>query len=221
MRALKRAAAPGRVAATWYSGAQFDITVGLTDGQPHQVAFYCVDFDGRGRSQRMDVFDAATNALLDTRTISSFSGGTYVTWTITGSVRVRVTRLGGANAVVSGVFINAGAPGQSTTRSDTVDHYSSRRPRRDRSGRRQRHVSNRRRAASAPAESNRLALPMGWRGGSTDSDRCLRTGRRDPDWRRGNAQRRRRCVRHVSVRHVHFVFGACWRAAARVSASGR
>ena len=29
----------------------------------------------------------------------------YVTWTITGSVRVRVTRLGGPNAVVSGVFI--------------------------------------------------------------------------------------------------------------------
>ena len=75
VRALRRAAAPGRVAATWYSGAQFDITVGLADGQPHLVAFYCVDFDGAGRSQRLEVFDAATNALLDTRTISSFSGG--------------------------------------------------------------------------------------------------------------------------------------------------
>ena len=32
----------------------------------------------------MDVFDAATNALLDTRTISNFSGGVYVTWTVTG-----------------------------------------------------------------------------------------------------------------------------------------
>ena len=110
VRALKRAVAPGRVAATWYSGTQFDITVGLTDGEPHLVAFYCLDWDDRGRSQRLDVFDAATNALLDTRTISSFSGGTYVTWTITGSVRVRVTRLAGPNAVVSGVFINAGVP---------------------------------------------------------------------------------------------------------------
>jgi len=110
VRALKRAAAPGRVAATWFSGAQFDISVGLTDGQPHLVAFYCFDFESAGRSQRMDVFDAATNTLLDTRTISSFSGGTYVKWTITGSVRVRVTRVGGTNAVVSGVFINAGVP---------------------------------------------------------------------------------------------------------------
>ncbi len=109
-RALTRAAAPGRVAATWHSGAPFDITVGLTDGQPHLVAFYCVDYDSLGRSQRLDVFDAATNALLDTRTISSFSGGTYVAWTITGSVRVRVTRVGGMNAVVSGVFIDDGVP---------------------------------------------------------------------------------------------------------------
>ena len=75
MRALKRAVAPGRLAATWFSGTQFDITVGLTDGEPHLVAFYGVDWDVRGRSQRLEVFDAATNALLDTRTISSFSGG--------------------------------------------------------------------------------------------------------------------------------------------------
>jgi hypothetical protein len=129
VRALKRAAAPGRVAATWYSGAQFDVTVGLTDGQPHLVAFYCLDFEGAGRSQRMDVFDAATNTLLDTRTIGGFSSGAYVNWTITGNVRVRVTRVGNANAVVSGVFINAGvavnqppavSPSTITLRADLV-----------------------------------------------------------------------------------------------------
>ena len=79
MRALRRAAAPGRVAATWHRGAQFDLTVDLTDGQPHLVALYCLDFEGVGRSQRLDVFDAATNTLLDSRTLSNFSGGTYVT----------------------------------------------------------------------------------------------------------------------------------------------
>jgi hypothetical protein len=40
-----------------------------------------------------------------------FSGGTYVTWTITGSVRVRVTRVGGMNAVVSGVFLGPSLSG--------------------------------------------------------------------------------------------------------------
>ena len=62
-----------------------------------------------GRSQQFDVFDAATNALLDTRTLSNYTDGTYIKWTVTGSVRVRVTRLGAKNAVISGVFIGAGA----------------------------------------------------------------------------------------------------------------
>jgi len=111
-RALRRAVAPGRVAATWYAGTSFDVTVALSDGQPHQVAFYCLDYDSVARSQRLDVFDAATNALLDTRTINAFNGGQYVTWTVTGSVRVRVTRLTGNNAIVSGVFIGGpAAPG--------------------------------------------------------------------------------------------------------------
>jgi subtilisin family serine protease len=111
-RALRRAVAPGRVAATWYAGASFDITIGLSDGQPHQVALYCLDFDSVSRSERLDVFDATTSALLDTRTLNSFNGGQYVTWTVTGSVRVRVTRLAGVNAVISGVFIGgATAPG--------------------------------------------------------------------------------------------------------------
>jgi hypothetical protein len=38
VRALQRGVAPGRVAATWFSGAQFDITVNLTDGLAHLVA---------------------------------------------------------------------------------------------------------------------------------------------------------------------------------------
>ncbi|HVQ41981.1 MAG TPA: Ig-like domain-containing protein, partial [Vicinamibacterales bacterium] len=116
VRALRRAVAPGRVAATWYGDTQFDITVALTDSQPHPVAFYCLDYEGAGRSQRFDVFDAATNALLDTRTVSNLGGGLYVTWTVTGSVRVRVTRLGPKNAVVSGVFIgNVAAGNQAPT----------------------------------------------------------------------------------------------------------
>src|SRR4029434_1464959 len=72
-RALRRAGT-GRIAATWFSSTAFDITVGLFDGQPHQLALYCLDYDqGGARSQRLDVFDAATNALLDSRTIGNFA----------------------------------------------------------------------------------------------------------------------------------------------------
>jgi hypothetical protein len=65
-RALRRAVPPGRLAATWYSGTQFDLNIGLADGQPHTIALYCLDYDSVARSQRLEVFDASTNALLDT-----------------------------------------------------------------------------------------------------------------------------------------------------------
>ena len=109
-RTLRRAGA-GRVAATWYHDTQFDITIGLTDGQPHQVALYCLDYDSGGRSQRLDVFDAQTATLLDSRTLSNFSGGTWLVWTVTGTVRVHVTRLAGTNAVISGVFLDGSSSG--------------------------------------------------------------------------------------------------------------
>ena len=66
VRALQRAGG-GRVAATWYAGTSFDVDVHLTDPAVHQVAFYVLDWDGAGRQQRIDVLDAGTNVVLDTR----------------------------------------------------------------------------------------------------------------------------------------------------------
>ena len=108
-RALRRSSGADRVAATWYGDA-FDVNVNVTGGQPHQVAIYMVDWDNNGRSQRVDVLDAVSGAPLDTRTVSSFQGGQYLVWTIQGNVRLRVTRLAGANAVVSGIFFGGSAP---------------------------------------------------------------------------------------------------------------
>ena len=102
LRALQRSGG-GRLAATWY-GQAFSITVNLTDGLPHNVALYCLDWDTTTRIQRFDVRDAQTNALLDTRTISNFNGGQYLVWTLTGRVRIEVTHLAGHNAVVNGLF---------------------------------------------------------------------------------------------------------------------
>ena len=103
VRALQRSGG-GRVAATWY-GETFDVNVNLSGGQPHEVAIYFVDYDFNSRSQRIDVLDAATLAVLDTRTINNFTGGVYLVWNVTGNVKFRITRLAGANAVLSGVFL--------------------------------------------------------------------------------------------------------------------
>jgi len=103
-RALERDLKKGRIAAAWL-GSSFTIDVNLIDQATHQVALYCVDWDSRNRSQRIDVLDAVSGAILDTQTVTSFAKlPQYLVWSVTGHVKLRVTLLGGPNSVVSGIF---------------------------------------------------------------------------------------------------------------------
>ena len=79
----------------------------LTDGQAHQVTLYNLDYDSTVRSQRIDILDGETEAVLDSRTVSGFHDGRYLVWEIRGHVKIKVTRTGGANAVVSGLFFDS------------------------------------------------------------------------------------------------------------------
>lgn len=105
-RALLWPVGSGRIAACWYSATSFDMNVGFTDGQTHRVAVYVLDWDSGGRSQKVDVLDAATGAVLNTQTVTGFSGGQYLVWDIKGSVKIRFTRQAGSNAVAGGVFFS-------------------------------------------------------------------------------------------------------------------
>ena len=107
VRALQRAVGSGRVAATWVADTTFDIDVNVTDGQVHQVAIYCMDWDSTERVQRIDVLNAITGAVLDTRTIKGFNGGQYLVWNVSGGVTLRVTRVGPINAIVEGIFFGS------------------------------------------------------------------------------------------------------------------
>ncbi len=104
-RALQRAVWPGRVAATWY-GAAFTMRTAFTDGASHRVSLYVLDWDSGGRSEKVEVVDSATGAVLDTQTISGFSGGVYLRWHVRGDVTFRVTALTGPNAVTSALFVD-------------------------------------------------------------------------------------------------------------------
>ncbi len=106
VRALEKAEAglTDRIAAAW-DGSSFTIDVNLTDGQTHELSLYAVDWDSTARSERIDVIDPSTGTVLDSRTLSSFHNGAYLSWNLSGHVQIRVTRLAGANAVVSGLFI--------------------------------------------------------------------------------------------------------------------
>src|SRR5262249_34356339 len=97
--ALQNAAATGNIAGTWYSPTSFSININLTDGQTHRVALYALDWDravgsypvgATPRSERFDVVDSGSGTVLDSRTLSSFTG-TYLVWNLQGNVTIRVT----------------------------------------------------------------------------------------------------------------------------------
>jgi Hypothetical glycosyl hydrolase family 15/Bacterial Ig-like domain (group 2) len=119
VRALSEPAG-GRIAAAWYAANTFLVDINLTDGQTHQVALYLLDWNG-GRRERIDVLNAA-GAVLDSRTVSSFTRGQYQVWDIAGDVTFRFTRLAGAGAVLSGLFFSGPVPGAATfVAADTTD----------------------------------------------------------------------------------------------------
>ena len=106
----------GGIAATWYSNSAFSLDINLTDGKTHQIALYALDWDTYlgGRSETLQLVDANSNAVLDTRSISSFTNGIYLVWNLSGHVRVNVSTNTG-NAVISGIFFGGSS---ASTQSD-------------------------------------------------------------------------------------------------------
>jgi hypothetical protein len=102
-RALQTYSGSSRIASTWYASGPYTIDVNVTDHATHQLGIYVLDWDSGGRSERIDVLDAATGAVLSTCAVSAFTGGQYAVWNVGGHVTFRITPLAG-NAVASGLF---------------------------------------------------------------------------------------------------------------------
>src|ERR1700722_1763367 len=63
LRALQKASVPSkRIAAAWLSLSSFSIDLNLTDGNSHQLALYCLDWDG-GLAERIDILDATSGVV--------------------------------------------------------------------------------------------------------------------------------------------------------------
>lgn len=114
-RALQKATNPAdNIAACWY-GNSFTIDVNVTDGQTHQLALYALDWDQQNRAEIINVLDPATNAVLDTRSVTSFSNGVYLVWNVRGHITLQITASpSSVNAVASGVFLSPVATPGST-----------------------------------------------------------------------------------------------------------
>ncbi len=124
-RALQKASNPAdRVAGAWYSTSSFTVDLNLTDGNTHQIAAYCMDWDTTARRERLDILDTAGTVLDSQSLTSSFNGGVYLVWNISGHVKLRVTLTGGANPILSGLFFGASSTTASAALSISKSHAS-------------------------------------------------------------------------------------------------
>ena len=106
-RALyKYGSTTARIASTYYNLPGFSMDINLSDAQPHLVSFYLQDWDSGGRAQTITIKDAATNAVLDSRAVSAFVSGRYISWKMQGHLLAQVDWQAGYNAVVSGIFFD-------------------------------------------------------------------------------------------------------------------
>ena len=91
---------------TQYPNNSLTIPINTSDFNIHSVSLYLLDWDSTTRSETITVYDAVTNAVLDTQTFTGFHNGEYVSLNIKGSVIIKVTPNGSSSPVVSGVFFN-------------------------------------------------------------------------------------------------------------------
>ena len=105
-RALVDSLGTDRIADAWYSGTSLAVDVDLTDGQTHDLELYFLDWDSTSRSEQVTITNALTGTVLDRRTVSEFHSGVYMTWAVSGNVIITISKLSGANAVLSGVFLD-------------------------------------------------------------------------------------------------------------------
>ncbi len=106
-RALQKPGFPlDRIAACWYSTGTFTLDLNITGGQSYQVALYLVDWDQQGRTESVSLVDPSSGATLDTRTVSGFSNGEYLVWTVSGHVTIQIANGNNSpDAVASGLFL--------------------------------------------------------------------------------------------------------------------
>ncbi len=105
-RALQPIKASSRMASCWtdYDPLLFDVD--LTDGRWHKISFYFLDWDSYARQDLIEVISATdTNRVLDSRDLTDFHNGKYISWFARGHVVFRVSRLLSIISI-SGIFFD-------------------------------------------------------------------------------------------------------------------
>ena len=108
-RGLEKGGSTDHIASCRYAATSLTIDVNITDDQPHEMSLYLLGWGTDTREQNIEIRDAATDAVLDgPRAVSGFMNGKWMTWSVSGHVKVVITRVAGSNCVISGVFFGGG-----------------------------------------------------------------------------------------------------------------
>jgi hypothetical protein len=99
-----------RQATCWFGNEAVSCVLTPPDAKPYRVTLYVLDYDRNGRANRIELSDEA-NVLASCETTEQENAlGTYLSWSVTGPVRVKLTKKAGFNATFSGVFIDPAIP---------------------------------------------------------------------------------------------------------------
>ena len=113
----------GRIAGFWDSNTSFTVNVNLTDGQPHDVTLYILDWADIGRSEQIQITSAATGAVLDTRP-SRISLGSL---SPVGALRQRGDHgqgTGRSKSLLSGLFFDSPSTSNAVTASQFTQNIT-------------------------------------------------------------------------------------------------
>ncbi|HEX9510310.1 MAG TPA: endo-alpha-N-acetylgalactosaminidase family protein [Puia sp.] len=93
VQALQKDSGMERIAAVRSAGTHEIIDIDFKDDKEHAISLYCLDWDRKGRWMVVDVIDARTRKLLDSRNLTGFEQGRYIKYRITGRVQLRLTNV--------------------------------------------------------------------------------------------------------------------------------
>jgi len=89
------------------AGMTMSFDVVATPGSAYRLAMYFVDWDSTARRTCVEIFDHHTRKrAVPVRIVEDYHGGKYLVYECVGSLRIRVAHVGGANAVLSGLFFD-------------------------------------------------------------------------------------------------------------------
>jgi class 3 adenylate cyclase len=95
-----------RVIAGLAARATMTLHLKLPDAIERRITLYFVDYVNANRVESLNIYDGGSGTLLASRTIDHFNDGCYVSFDVSGDLRMEITLQQGANAVVSGLFVD-------------------------------------------------------------------------------------------------------------------